>query len=164
MNAFTQRLFIIAILLIASGCATHPVAPYQVSPEITSALQDLHVGGVDIEMVPVIEPFDYSCKGNAGKVGLPGDMRIEDYIQLALIDELKSAGIYDHQKPSIKLALLTDAAHNFTDVIALGLSWYAVKLATQPAHAGKTFGYHRDRKSTRLNSSHNPASRMPSSA
>ena len=39
--------------------------------------------------------------------------------------------------------MLTDAAHNFTDVIALGLSWYAVKLATQPAHAGKTFGYHR---------------------
>jgi cobalt-zinc-cadmium efflux system protein len=41
------------------------------------------------------------------------------------------------------LALLTDAAHNFTDVIALGLSWYAVKVAMQPAHAGKTFGYHR---------------------
>jgi cobalt-zinc-cadmium efflux system protein len=41
------------------------------------------------------------------------------------------------------LALLTDAAHNFTDVITLGLSWYAIKLATQPAHAGKTFGYHR---------------------
>jgi len=41
------------------------------------------------------------------------------------------------------LALLTDAAHNFTDVIALGLSWYAAKVATQPAHAGKTFGYHR---------------------
>lgn len=41
------------------------------------------------------------------------------------------------------LALLTDAAHNFTDVIALGLSWYALRLATQPANAGKTFGYHR---------------------
>lgn len=41
------------------------------------------------------------------------------------------------------LALLTDAAHNFTDVIALGLSWYALRLAAQPAHAGKTFGYHR---------------------
>ena len=41
------------------------------------------------------------------------------------------------------LALLTDAAHNYTDVIALGLSWYAVKISTQPAHAGKTFGYHR---------------------
>jgi cobalt-zinc-cadmium efflux system protein len=48
------------------------------------------------------------------------------------------AGIFGNS-----LALLTDAAHNFTDVIALGLSWYAVKLAMQPAHAGKTFGYHR---------------------
>ncbi len=41
------------------------------------------------------------------------------------------------------LALLTDAAHNFTDVIALGLSWYALKIALQPANAGKTYGYHR---------------------
>lgn len=44
---------------------------------------------------------------------------------------------------SNSLALLTDAAHNFTDVVALGLSWYALRIATRPAHAGKTFGYHR---------------------
>src|SRR6185436_12950342 len=44
---------------------------------------------------------------------------------------------------SNSLALLTDAAHNFTDVIALGLSWYALRISTQPAHAGKTYGYHR---------------------
>jgi cobalt-zinc-cadmium efflux system protein len=48
------------------------------------------------------------------------------------------AGIFGNS-----LALLTDAAHNVTDVIALGMSWYAVKIATQPAHAGKTYGYHR---------------------
>lgn len=41
------------------------------------------------------------------------------------------------------LALLTDAAHNFTDVIALGLSWYALRIAAKPANEGKTFGYHR---------------------
>jgi len=41
------------------------------------------------------------------------------------------------------LALLTDAAHNFTDVIALGLSLYAVRLATQPSNSQKTYGYHR---------------------
>lgn len=41
------------------------------------------------------------------------------------------------------LALLTDAAHNVTDVLALALSWYAVHLADRPAHAGKTYGYHR---------------------
>lgn len=41
------------------------------------------------------------------------------------------------------LALLTDAAHNLTDVIALGVSWYAMRLAGHPANASKTFGYHR---------------------
>jgi cobalt-zinc-cadmium efflux system protein len=41
------------------------------------------------------------------------------------------------------LALLTDAGHNITDVIALGLSWYALRLATRPAGPGKTYGYHR---------------------
>ena len=41
------------------------------------------------------------------------------------------------------LALLTDAAHNLTDVLALALSGYALHLAEQPPHAGKTFGYHR---------------------
>jgi cobalt-zinc-cadmium efflux system protein len=41
------------------------------------------------------------------------------------------------------LALLTDAAHNLTDVIALGLSWYAIRLTFQPANSRKTYGYHR---------------------
>lgn len=41
------------------------------------------------------------------------------------------------------LALLTDAVHNVTDVMALAITWYAFHLAEQPAHAKKTFGYHR---------------------
>lgn len=44
---------------------------------------------------------------------------------------------------SNSLALLTDAAHNFTDVLAIALSWYALRLAARAAHSGKTFGYHR---------------------
>jgi cobalt-zinc-cadmium efflux system protein len=41
------------------------------------------------------------------------------------------------------LALLTDAAHNLTDVIALGLSLYAIRLTSHPANGRKTYGYHR---------------------
>jgi cobalt-zinc-cadmium efflux system protein len=48
------------------------------------------------------------------------------------------AGLYANS-----LALLTDAAHNLTDVLALGLSWYAIRLTTQPADSQKTYGYHR---------------------
>lgn len=44
---------------------------------------------------------------------------------------------------SNSLALLTDAAHNLTDVIALGLSWYALNLTARPANARRTYGYHR---------------------
>jgi cobalt-zinc-cadmium efflux system protein len=59
-------------------------------------------------------------------------------ITLAFVVFEALAGIFANS-----LALLTDAAHNVTDVIALGLSWYAIRLTTRPASAGKTFGYHR---------------------
>jgi cobalt-zinc-cadmium efflux system protein len=41
------------------------------------------------------------------------------------------------------LALLSDAGHNFADGLALGLSWYAVWIARQPADPKRTYGYHR---------------------
>lgn len=41
------------------------------------------------------------------------------------------------------LALISDAGHNFTDGLALVLSWYALWIARKPATATKTFGYHR---------------------
>lgn len=44
---------------------------------------------------------------------------------------------------SNSLALLSDAVHNVTDAIALGLSWYALRLTARPANSEKTFGYHR---------------------
>lgn len=49
-----------------------------------------------------------------------------------------TAGIFSNS-----LALLTDAAHNFTDVIALGLTAWAFSIARRPAHREKTYGYHR---------------------
>jgi cobalt-zinc-cadmium efflux system protein len=41
------------------------------------------------------------------------------------------------------LALLSDAGHNASDALALGLAAYAVWVARRPATHGKTFGYHR---------------------
>lgn len=41
------------------------------------------------------------------------------------------------------LALLTDAAHNLTDVLALALTWWALWITNRPANSGKTYGYHR---------------------
>jgi cobalt-zinc-cadmium efflux system protein len=59
-------------------------------------------------------------------------------ITLAFVVVEIFAGVFSNS-----LALLTDAAHNFTDVIALALSWWAMWVTTKPAHARKTYGYHR---------------------
>ena len=41
------------------------------------------------------------------------------------------------------VALMADAGHNFTDALALALSWYALRIARRPASPTRTYGYHR---------------------
>ena len=41
------------------------------------------------------------------------------------------------------LALLSDAAHMFTDTAALAIALLAIRIATRPADKKRTFGYHR---------------------
>ncbi|MEW5757207.1 MAG: cation diffusion facilitator family transporter [Pseudomonadota bacterium] len=41
------------------------------------------------------------------------------------------------------LALLADAAHMLTDMLALGLAWVAAKVARRPADRLRSYGYHR---------------------
>jgi cobalt-zinc-cadmium efflux system protein len=60
------------------------------------------------------------------------------FLTLAFVIIEAGAGIFANS-----LALLTDAAHNLTDVIALGLTWFAVRITAQPPNAQKTYGYHR---------------------
>lgn len=60
------------------------------------------------------------------------------FLTLAFVVIEAGAGIF-----ADSLALLTDAVHNLTDVIALGLTWFAVRVTAQPANAQKTYGYHR---------------------
>jgi len=48
------------------------------------------------------------------------------------------AGIRAHS-----LALVSDAGHNFTDALALGLAWVGLRLQAKPADEIKTYGYQR---------------------
>lgn len=65
-------------------------------------------------------------------------LSISLFLTLAFVIIEAGAGIFANS-----LALLTDAAHNLTDVIALALTWFAVRITAQPANAQKTYGYHR---------------------
>jgi cobalt-zinc-cadmium efflux system protein len=81
--------------------------------------------------------MEHGTSGSAEK-GISLRLAIAAGLTAALVVVEAGAGLFANS-----LALLTDAAHNLTDVIALGLSWLAVRLALRPAHSGKTYGYHR---------------------
>ena len=59
-------------------------------------------------------------------------------LTLAFVVGEAVAGLYAHS-----LALLSDAAHNFSDALALIFSWYALRIAQRPADADRTYGWHR---------------------
>jgi len=59
-------------------------------------------------------------------------------LTVAIVVVEAAAGLFANS-----LALLTDAVHNVTDVLALALTWWALREATKPAHSENTYGYHR---------------------
>ena len=67
-----------------------------------------------------------------------GRLALALFLTLAFVLVEAGAGFFANS-----LALLTEAAHNLTDVIALALSWYAVRLTLQPSNSQNTYGYHR---------------------
>jgi len=60
------------------------------------------------------------------------------FLMLALAAAEAAAGYWTGS-----LALVSDAAHNFTDSLALALAWFACYLQSKPATEVKTYGYHR---------------------
>ncbi len=70
--------------------------------------------------------------------GVARVLRLSLVLTLVYIVLLVVAGIRAHS-----LALLSEAGHNASDFIALGLSWFAVYLESRPASATKTFGWRR---------------------
>src|SRR5271154_4824077 len=65
-------------------------------------------------------------------------LRISLVVTLAYIVLLVIAGIRAHS-----LALLSEAGHNLSDLVALLLSLVAVYLQARPPSATKTYGWHR---------------------
>src|SRR5262249_21758058 len=65
-------------------------------------------------------------------------LKTSAFVTLCYIALLMVAGIRAHS-----LALLSEAAHNLSDFLALILSLGAVYLQARPPSATKTYGYHR---------------------
>ena len=71
-----------------------------------------------------------------GMVG--AKLRVAFLLTLLILAVELGGGLIAHS-----LALLSDAGHVLTDIVALGLAWFATAQAERPANARKTYGYHR---------------------
>jgi cobalt-zinc-cadmium efflux system protein len=76
---------------------------------------------------------DYSGGPNKARL-----LRVSLFLTLAYIVVLIVAGLRSHS-----LALISEAAHNVSDFLALLLSLFAVYMESRPPSATKTFGYSR---------------------
>lgn len=65
-------------------------------------------------------------------------LRLAFILTMAILVVEAAAGWASHS-----LALLSDAGHILTDVVALGLAWYAITQSQRPADASHSYGYHR---------------------
>lgn len=76
---------------------------------------------------------DHAHESDLGRV-----LKISTVLTLAFVAIALVGGWYAHS-----LALISDAWHNFSDALALLLSWFAVYIQSRPPNSVKTFGYHR---------------------
>lgn len=67
-----------------------------------------------------------------------GKLRTAFFLSFVILGVEIAGGIFSHS-----LALLSDAGHVLTDLVALGLAWSATVQSQRPADARKTYGYHR---------------------
>lgn len=65
-------------------------------------------------------------------------LRLAFFLTVVILAVEALAGWYSHS-----LALLSDAGHILSDVVALGLAWFAAVQAQRPADERRTYGYHR---------------------
>jgi len=79
-----------------------------------------------------------STGGHEHGHGSGSALRLSFVLTVIILVVEVTAGIVSHS-----LALLSDAGHILTDVVALGLAWFAVNQANRPADPRRTYGYHR---------------------
>lgn len=98
-----KRIIVAVSVLVLSACSYMPQR-YSVFADNTAALKKLGVGNINVGPFTKTAEFDNSCRVVAGVVEKPDNTGFEGYIQKALVEELKRAGMFDDQTPKITLS------------------------------------------------------------
>lgn len=90
-------------VLSLSACSTYMPQRYNISADNNVALKALGVSKINVGTFKGPNTFDSGCRG-AGPIAPPDNMSFEGYIQKALADELKVAGMFDEKMPVATLS------------------------------------------------------------
>ena len=97
-----KMLAVLLAVLFLSACSTFTPQRYSISADNNVALKAIGIGNIDVGAFSGPSSFDSACRG-AGPIAPPDNMSFEAYIQKALVDELKVAGMYDDKAPKTTL-------------------------------------------------------------
>lgn len=117
-----KKYMLAVALLTMTACESYTPQRYAISADNNVALKSLGIGSVGVGPFTGPLDFDAGCRA-AGPISLPDGMTFEGYIQTALMDELKVAGIYD---PANCRVVLTGAVEqlDFSSISGLtGGTW-----------------------------------------
>lgn len=97
-----KRINLLIVAALALSACTHVTPQYGASIENVDALRTLGSSGVKLSVAPfaTFEPglASISCRA-AGPVAPPGDQTYEQYIQQAIVGELKLSSTYSEASP-----------------------------------------------------------------
>lgn len=98
-----KKFMLIFSALIMSACSTFTPQRYSISADNNVALKAIGASNINVGTFSGPASFDKTCRG-AGPIAPPDNISFEAYIQKALADELKVAGIFDDKAPKATLS------------------------------------------------------------
>lgn len=97
-----KKIALLLSVFALSACSTFTPQRYSISADNNVALKAIGVGNINVGAFSGPSSFDRACRG-AGPIAPPDNMSFEAYIQKALADELKVAGMFDEKTPRTTL-------------------------------------------------------------
>lgn len=113
-----KKIILALSVLALSACSTFTPQRYNISANNNVALKALGTANINVGTFTGPSAFDRACRG-AGPIAPPDGMSFEAYIQNALADELKVAGMFDDKTPK---TILTGAVEQLSFSSSRGIT------------------------------------------
>lgn len=107
-----------------SSVLTYMPPHYSVTADNTTAIKRFGGGNISIGPFKNTAEFDNDCGITAGSVVMPDKLSFEDYIRKGLVEELKTAGMFNDTAPKITLSGTVDQLSFFSRRYIYTSTWY----------------------------------------